>query len=135
MRILKIEYVLLLNKLCPVKTSHRSQMIPKELLYNTAFSAQLPITMSSQTPLLKYFSFSRSLYPTTLTLSSMKGVCAAIKCTSGKQSSSHISIQWRRLLITILVYIMLLNSAWKHINMKIKRICQLKASLCLLENL
>jgi len=102
-------------------------MIPKELLYNTAFSAQLPITMSSQTPLLKYFSFSRSLYPTTLTLSSMKGVCAAIKCTSGKQSSSHISIQWRRLLVLILIYIKLLNSRYIYVNIEVKRSCQLKS--------
>ena len=47
MRILKIEYVLLLNKLCTVKTSHRSQMIPKKFLQNTSLSVQLhalPVT-------------------------------------------------------------------------------------------
>ena len=103
-------------------------MIPKEFIYNTAFLAKLPITMSSQTLPLKYFSFSRYLYPTTLTLSSMKGVCAAIKCTSGKlQSSSNISIHWRRLLVLILIYIKLINSIDTYVNIEVKRSCQLKS--------
>ena len=41
---LKIAFTLLLNKYAPKKTSDKSQMNPKNILNNTAISAQLPGT-------------------------------------------------------------------------------------------